>query len=210
MKNQDDAPPKFDEQEVGSPPPVVPTRPPAADVENQTPSQIRTAGTGFGVAGILRRWKREDLLRRGSLALRGLALVFSLLAFIIMASNKHGYGKNFDEYEEYRYVLAIAILATLYTGAQAFRHAHELSTGTEMFQQRTSALADFIGDQIMAYLLISSSSSAIPLTNSMRNYQDNLFTDAAASAISMAFLAFVALAISALISGHKLSTQSYI
>lgn len=44
----------------------------------------------------------------------------------------------------YRYLLGIAILATLYTGAQAFRHA----TGKEMFQRRTSALADFIGDQV--------------------------------------------------------------
>lgn len=44
----------------------------------------------------------------------------------------------------YRYLLGIAILATLYTGAQAFRHA----TGKEMFQRQTSALADFIGDQV--------------------------------------------------------------
>lgn len=44
----------------------------------------------------------------------------------------------------YRYLLGIAILATLYTGAQAFRHA----TGKEMFHRRTSALADFIGDQV--------------------------------------------------------------
>ncbi|KAM1095071.1 hypothetical protein ACFX2B_009869 [Malus domestica] len=210
MTKQDDTPPIHEERAAGSPPPVVPTAPPENDVENQTQSHARTTGTGIGVGGILRRWKREDLLRRGSLALRGLALVFSLLAFIIMASNKHGHGNNFDEYEEYRYVLAIAILATLYTALQSFRHARELSTGREMSQRRTSALADFIGDQIMAYLLISSSSSAIPLTNRMREYQNNLFTDAAASAISMAFLAFVAHALSAIISGYKLSTQSYI
>lgn len=77
---------------------VLPTAPPAADVENQTPN----SGTGFGVSAITRRWKREDLLERGSLVLRGLALLFSLLAFIIMASNKHGDWKDFDKYEEYR------------------------------------------------------------------------------------------------------------
>lgn len=99
MTNLDDASPKHDQ----GPPPVVPTPPPAAaDVENQTEEQARTAGTGFGVAGIIRRWKRDDLLRRGSLALRGLALVFSLLAFIIMATNKHGDWKDFDKYEEFR------------------------------------------------------------------------------------------------------------
>ncbi|XP_008244799.1 PREDICTED: CASP-like protein 4B1 [Prunus mume] len=206
MTDQNGTSPKHPEHAGSPPPPVVPTAPPAADVENQAPGHAQTTGTGVGVGG----WKREDLLRRGSLALRGLSLVFSLLAFIIMASNKHGDWKDFDKYEEYRYVLAIAILSTLYTGVQAARHVHQLSTGRELFQRRTSALADFIGDQIMAYLLISSASSAIPLTNRMREAQDNIFTDSSASAISMAFLAFVTLALSALISGYKLSSQSYI
>ena len=69
---------------------------PTTDVENPTP------GVGFGVSAITRRWKREDLLKRGSLIARGLAFLFSLLSFIIMASNKHGDWKNFDKYEEYR------------------------------------------------------------------------------------------------------------
>lgn len=74
--------------------------PPATDVEGQTPTP-QTA-SGFRVSAITRRWKREDLLKRGSLALRGVALLFSLLAFIIMASNKHGDWKDFDKYEEFR------------------------------------------------------------------------------------------------------------
>lgn len=93
MSNLDDHTPK---QHVGFPP-GGPTAPPAADVENQTP------GTRFGVPDILRKWKREDFIKRGSLGLRGLALLFSLLAFIIMASNKHGDWKDFDKYEEYRW-----------------------------------------------------------------------------------------------------------
>jgi hypothetical protein len=44
----------------------------------------------------------------------------------------------------------------------------------------------------------------------MREGADNIFTDSSAAAISMGFLAFISLAISALISGYKLSTQSYI
>lgn len=60
----------------------------------------------------------------------------------------------------------------------------------------------------MAYLLISAASSAVPLTNRMRETQDNIFTDSTASALSMAFLAFFTLALSAIISGHKLSNQS--
>lgn len=89
-------------QHVGSTPlnPTTATATPPADVENQTGT---TAGTGFGIAGILRRWKREDLLKRGYLALRVLAFLFSLLAFIIMASNKHADWKKFNRFEEYRF-----------------------------------------------------------------------------------------------------------
>ncbi|KAL3531630.1 hypothetical protein ACH5RR_005151 [Cinchona calisaya] len=181
----------------------------SGDVENQTPPAVE-GGPGV-VSNIMRRWKREDLRKKGSLALRGVGLLCSLLAFIIMASNKHGDGRNFDQYEEYRYVLAIAILSTLYTGLQVFRHVHELSTGREVFSsRRNSALLDFFGDQVIAYLLISAASAAVPLTNSLREGADNIFTDSSASAISMEFLAFFSLAVSALISGYKLANETYI
>lgn len=65
----------------------------AADVENQTPS---------GISNIVSRWRREGLIKKGSLALRAFALICSLLSFIIMASNKHGDGRNFDQYEPYK------------------------------------------------------------------------------------------------------------
>lgn len=69
--------------------------------------------------------------------------------------------------------------------------------------------------QIVAYLLISAGSAAVPLTNSDRELEASLyaptsFTDSAAAAIAMAFFAFFALALSALVSGYKLSNQSYI
>lgn len=198
-------------EENSSPPKIhietPPTAPPASGEEHQTPHQ--TPATA-GIAGILRRWKREDLIKRGSLGLRGIGLLFSLISFIVMASNKHGDWKDFDKYEEYRYLLAIAILSSLYTGAQAFRQVHELSTGKQLIKPRMAALIDFFGDQIMAYLLISSASSAIPITNRMREGADNIFTDASAAAISMSVFAFLCLGASALISGYKLSTQSYI
>lgn len=193
-------------------PNVTPSAPPTADLEDPAPASGTRdrAGSRFGVSAITRRWKREDLLRRGGLALRGIGLLFSLLAFVLMASNKHGDGKDFDKYEEYRYVLAAAILSILYTAGQALRHVHEMSTGKQMLERRTSALVDFFGDQVIAYLLISAGSSAIPLTNAMREGGDNIFTDSSASAIAMELLAFLALALSALISGYKLATRSYI
>lgn len=102
MSNLDD--PKSNNQHV-EPTRTEPTAPPVADVENQANSATAppTSGFGFGgAAAIVQRWRREDLIKKAALALRVLALIFSLLAFLIMASNKHGDWKNFDRYDEYR------------------------------------------------------------------------------------------------------------
>jgi hypothetical protein len=64
--------------------------------------------------------------------------------------------------------------------------------------------------QVTAYLMMSALSAAIPITNRMREGADNVFTDSSAASISMAFFAFVCLALSALISGFKLAKQTYI
>nr|GME08815.1 CASP-like protein 4B1 [Ipomoea batatas] len=177
----------------------------ARDAESQT-----AAGMGTGVGNIVRRWRREDLLKKSSLGARAAALLFSLLAFIIMASNKHGDWKDFDRYEEYRHSQILILYKCLVFHSTTFRQLHELSTGRIYSSGRNWGMIDFFGDQVAAYLLISSASSAVPMTNRMRESNDNLFTDSSASAISMEFLAFLAMAISAVISGYKLSRQSYI
>ncbi|RDX79064.1 CASP-like protein 4B1, partial [Mucuna pruriens] len=192
-------------------------------VPSEPSGDTHAPGTGGGATWVIRRWKRKDMLKRGSLVLRGIALFLSLISFILVASNKHGYLKEFDQYQEYsvvveveleildyRYMLAVAILSCLYTGVQVFRQVHELSTGKNLLQPTTTGLIDFVGDQVAAYLLISSTSSAIPITDRMREVTDNIFTDSSAAAIAFSFLAFCCLALSAVISGYKLSTQTYI
>ncbi|KAG0546988.1 hypothetical protein BDA96_01G040200 [Sorghum bicolor] len=61
--------------------------------------------------------------------------------------------------------------------------------------------------QVVAYFLISAMSASAPVTDYMRQAADNLFTDSAAAAISMAFFAFVAIGLSALVSGYNLSME---
>ncbi|GFY83822.1 hypothetical protein Acr_03g0006110 [Actinidia rufa] len=118
--------------------PPAPT-PPAGDVESQT------AEAGSGVAGIVRRLRREDLLKRGSLALRGLGLLFSLLAFIVMASNKHGRDwENFDKYEEYR-VDRVQWCASGATGSRTFHRKTTSLLAAEL------GVVDFFGDQICTF-----------------------------------------------------------
>ncbi|KAK8939606.1 CASP-like protein [Platanthera guangdongensis] len=179
------------------------------DAEDQRPPP---AGAGnAGIPSFVQRLiRRENLQEKGGLLLQALGLLFSLLSAIIMASNKHGDWMDFDRYDEYRYLLGISILVFLYSLGQVIRQVHLSSTGRDVLPARISATFSFTGDQVAAYLMISALSAAIPITNNMRKGADNLFTDASSASISMAFFAFLSLAISALISGYKLSKQSYI
>ncbi|OAY75764.1 CASP-like protein 4B4 [Ananas comosus] len=199
----------------------APSAPP--DLEKASPSAAGGGGGGgsaasaaagdggaAAVTSVLRRWKREDLVEKSSLLLRAAALLLSLISFVVMASNKHGDWKEFDNYEEYRYIVAIGVLAFLYSAGQVARQVHRLNGGADPFPERTSRIVDFAADQVIAYLMISALSAAIPITNRMREGADNIFTDTSSASISMAFFAFLALAFSALLSGFKLSKQTYI
>ncbi|KAK3139056.1 hypothetical protein QOZ80_5AG0377150 [Eleusine coracana subsp. coracana] len=187
-----------------------------ADLEKAaTPSQggngdAAAGGTSGGVvASAVRRWRSLDFLDRSGSALRGGGWAFALLSFLLMACNEHGDWMQFDRYEEYRYIVAIGLLAFVYTTLQLVRLAVRLTGGQDL-ELKTGLLFDFAGDQVTAYLLMSALSAAIPITNRMRQGADNVFTDSSAASISMAFLAFVCLALSALISGFKLAKQMYI
>lgn len=167
-----------------------------------------TAGRGV-VDSMVARWRREDLLDKSPLALHAAAAVFAFIALVLVASNQHGGWMEFVRYQDFRYLLAIAALAFAYSLAQALRHAHRMRGGVDPVSAASGRLLDFAGDQVVAYLLMSALSAAIPITNRMRSAVINNFTDATAAAISMAFFAFVALALSSMVSGYKLSKQTY-
>lgn len=62
--------------------------------------------------------------------------------------------------------------------------------------------------QVLAYLLISASSSAATRVDDWQsNWGKDEFTEMATASVSMAFLAFIAFALSSLISGYNLFTQ---
>ncbi|XP_002468014.1 CASP-like protein 4B1 [Sorghum bicolor] len=169
----------------------------------------RGDGGGGVVDSVVARWRREDMLDKSPLALHAAAAIFAFVALVLVASNQHGDWMQFDRYQEYRYLLAIASLALLYSLAQAARHAHRMRGGVDPVSSASARLLDFVGDQVVAYLLMSALSAAVPITNRMRSAVVNNFTDATAAAISMAFFSFVALALSAVVSGYKLSKQTY-
>jgi len=168
----------------------------------------RTGSSGV-VDSVVARGRREDMLDKIPLALHASAAAFAFVALVLVASNQHGDWMQFDRYQEYKYLLAIAALAFLYSLAQAARHALRMRGGVDPVSAPSGRLLDFVGDQAVAYLLMSALSAAVPITNRMRSAVVNNFTDATAAAISMAFFAFVALALSAVVSGYKLSKQTY-
>ena len=52
------------------------------------------------------------------------------------------------EFLDYRYMLAVAALSSLYTVVQVFRQVHELFTGKSLMRPKTEGLIDFVGDQV--------------------------------------------------------------
>ncbi|CAL9191202.1 unnamed protein product [Musa hybrid cultivar] len=202
-----------DEDESAEPRSIVPVMAPGPPpgIEKSTPSPLPAAvpadeGSAV-VRSVVRRWRREHLLEKSGLILRALAWIFSLIAVAVLASNRRGGWMSFDHYQEYRYLLAVAVVALVYSTAQVLRQAHRLGTGKDLAPKQYSGIVDFAGDQVIAYLLISASSAAIPITDRMRQEVVNTFTDASVAAISMALLTFAALCLSALISGFLVSKR---
>jgi hypothetical protein len=105
---------------------------------------------------------------------------------------------EFARYPEYRCLLGASVLACVYSAAQALRG----------FRRSGGGLAGFAGDQVVAYLLITASAAALPITLRMRSAVLNVFTDAMTAAISLGFIAFAALALSAMLSGFTLSAAA--
>jgi len=85
---------------------------PVSDVETgQSPAPAPEES--FGVGSVIRRWRREDLMRKASLGLRAVGLLLSLVSFLIMACNNHGDWRDFNKYEEYRCLKLLKI--SMYT-----------------------------------------------------------------------------------------------
>ncbi|XP_031498768.1 CASP-like protein 4B1 [Nymphaea colorata] len=139
-----------------------------------------------------------------------LSLLFSFLSMVVMASNKTE-GDNFTVLEEYSYLIAVATIACFYSLVQfALLLLQLFSTSTNPILPQRSVIAFVLfGSQVLAYLLISASSAAIPNTKRLHDLYPNIpFVEKAVASISMAFLAFVTFAAAALFSASKFFNPS--
>lgn len=165
-------------------------------------------GAGNGTLGFV--GKKKGMVTMVALVLRALEFVFCLVSFSVMASNKtQGWsGDSFDRYKEYRYCLTVAIMGFVYSGFQAYDLSYHLATGKHVIKHHLRHQFDFISDQVLAYLLISASSAAATRVDDWQaNWGKDDFTEKASASVSMAFLAFIAFALSSMISGYNLCTR---
>ncbi|KAL2465331.1 CASP-like protein [Abeliophyllum distichum] len=155
-------------------------------------------------------WKRSRMdlnLEIAALGLRAFELIVCLVSFSVMAADRtQGWsGDSFDRYKEYRYCLTMNVIGFVYSGFQACDLAYRLTTGKYVISHHLRYHFDFSMDQILAYLLMSASSSAATRVDDwISNWGKDEFTLMASASIAMSFLAFVAFALSSLVSGYNL------
>ncbi|GJN33495.1 hypothetical protein PR202_gb22104 [Eleusine coracana subsp. coracana] len=139
------------------------------------------------------------------LVLRGGAAAVTFVAVALVASCRHGDWMEFARYPEYRYLIGASAVACVYSAAQALRNFRRMRRG----YTSPAFFLDFAGDQMVAYGLITALSAALPITIRMRSAVINIFTDAMTAAISLSFIAFAALAFSAMLSGFRIAARAY-
>ncbi|CAH9095890.1 unnamed protein product [Cuscuta epithymum] len=152
----------------------------------------------------------RSAVTRAALGFRVCEAVFCLISFSVMAADKtQGWsGDSWDRYKEYRYCLAVNVIGFVYSGFQAFNVSYYLATKKHFISHHLRHHFDFAIDQVLAYLLMSaSSSSATRVDDWVSNWGKDEFTEMAIASIAMSFLAFAAFALSSLLSGYNLCNR---
>lgn len=198
-------------KEFVPPPPVAATTRKSARVGSG-----RRSGGGQrsgAVLAILKRSKREEVVKYSALGFRLSEVVLALISFSVMAADKtKGWsGDSFDRYKEYRFCLSVNVVAFVYSAFQACDLAYHLVREKHFINHHLRPLFEFILDQVLAYLLISASTAAVTRVDDwVSNWGKDDFTEMASASIAMSFLAFLAFACSSLISGYNLFNQDSI
>ncbi|GAU19643.1 hypothetical protein TSUD_185600 [Trifolium subterraneum] len=148
-------------------------------------------------------WSKSDVMTgKVALGFRLSEVVLCLISFSVMAADKtQGWsGDSFDRYKEYRYCLSMTVIGFVYAGFQAGELAYQLITGKHIINHHLRFHFDFFMDQ-------ATSSAATRVDDWQSNWGKDEFTEMATASVALAFLAFIAFAISSLISGYNLCNR---
>ncbi|KAK1353460.1 hypothetical protein POM88_052595 [Heracleum sosnowskyi] len=154
----------------------------------------------------------DELLNKVKLWFRVFGFLFCLISFSIMAADRDkGWTlDSFHRYIEFRYCLTVNVIGFIYSAVQGFDLAYHLfSSGGKLVVSVSHFryIIDFASDQILAYLLMSSSSSAATRVEDWKsNWGKDKFPNMANASVAVSLMAFVSLASSSLISGYTICT----
>ncbi|CAA7035017.1 unnamed protein product [Microthlaspi erraticum] len=170
-----------------------------------------TTNGGESATTTVNRARRDDLVSVAALGFRVSEVILCVISFSIMAADKtQGWsGDSYDRYKEYRYCLAVNVLAFVYSAFEACDAACYIAKESYMINCGFHDIFVFSMDQLLAYLLMSASSCAATRVDDwVSNWGKDEFTQMATASIAVSFIAFGAFAVSALISSYRLFTNA--
>ncbi|XP_072960774.1 CASP-like protein 4A4 [Typha angustifolia] len=150
---------------------------------------------------------RLAVLRRSNILLRALAFLLSFASALSLAAPPPHAAEgpqaafNFQDHPEFSYCLSAVIVTSIYSALQLFKSIWDIAFKGVILPEKISDYITFFLDQVVAYLLISSSS--ISMLATVRIPPQRYRAAAIVSTIA-SLAAFFAIAASAIISGYKL------
>ncbi|XP_051195302.1 CASP-like protein 4A2 [Lolium perenne] len=159
------------------------------------------------VPDVMYRQRRTAALQRTAMVARVAAAGLCLAALAVLAADtRKGWAlDSYSNYTQLRYSEAVNVIGFLYSVFQFFAIAAHLTRKKHLIPRPKGDYFDFAMDQVLAYLLISSSSSATArVSDWVDNWGNDPFPKMANSSIVISFLAFMVFAINSLISAYNL------
>ncbi|KAK3033579.1 hypothetical protein RJ639_032427 [Escallonia herrerae] len=131
---------------------------PVAPKKVESRDGVVEEGSGGGGGGgrrlrpdlsILRRRKRETMVKKATLGFRVFGCLFCLISLSVMAADKYqGWAlDSFNRYKEFRYCIAVNVIGFFYSAVQGCDLAYHLATGKYVFRHQLRYYLDFAIDQ---------------------------------------------------------------
>ncbi|GLJ38467.1 hypothetical protein SUGI_0783530 [Cryptomeria japonica] len=192
-----------------SPPPADSASPTSRQTQNQQKTRTRALCSSF-----------VEVL------LRVMVIVLLFLAFILIASDfkstrvPNALGQDqlkFTCFDAFKYLLSASMIACGFSTIQLIPELYRMYTGEVLVPEEFILYFNFITDQVIAYLLLSSTSAGMTASELVRNGYNKVwpslcsgngfwsFCAQAAASVSMSFFAFLIMASLALLSGYRLA-----
>ncbi|KAK4797377.1 hypothetical protein SAY86_029703 [Trapa natans] len=150
-------------------------------------------------------WSSSPPVHLSTLVLRFVMLVLSFVSALSLANPPKSKGQrtsSFNESSKLTYCFIVSIVVFVYSAFQLFKGVCDISYRGILISDKFSDYLSFTLDQMVAYLLISSSSLGIEAIRQAETASP--LWKAAIISVSMSFAIFLVIAICALISGYKL------